>query len=91
MGLADNSHVLAEAAARRHEQTLRRAQTAIEHLDRTGQPITFRLVSATAGVSRTWLYNHPDMRRTIMSLRSAQHSGPAVTPAAQRASGDSLR
>jgi hypothetical protein len=45
MGLADNSRVLADAAARRHEMTRQRAETAIEHLDRTGQPITFHLVA----------------------------------------------
>jgi hypothetical protein len=41
------------AAARRHELTRSRAIQALRELDRSGQPVTFASVAATAGISRS--------------------------------------
>jgi len=90
MTAPDNSRFLAQAAADRHHATLARARKAIDQLDRSGQPITFRAVAETAGVSQAWLYRHPDIRDLITRLRSAP-SWSTTTPAAQRASTESLR
>jgi len=88
MTRADNTRYLARAAAERHQKTLERASDAIERLDRTGRPVTFSAVAAAAGVSRAWLYRHPGIRDLISSLRSS----PATSsPAAQRATAESLR
>ena len=87
---ADNTRYLTRAAASRRQATLTRARNAIEHLDRTGQPITFSAVAAAAGVSRTWLYRNPAIRDLITRLRSQ----PTLTPttrAAHRATAESLR
>jgi hypothetical protein len=60
-------------------------------LDRAGQPLTFATVARAAHVSRSWLYNQPDLRATITRLRSAASltDAPPI-PAAQRATSESL-
>lgn len=90
MAAADNSRFLAQAAADRHRATVARAHDAIEGLDRAGQAITFCAVAEAASVSRSWLYRHADIRDLITRLRAAQ-SRSTTTPAAQRASNESLR
>jgi hypothetical protein len=91
MPRADNSRFLADAAATRRHEALQRTQIALEHLDRTGQSVTFASVAAVAGVSRSWLYGQADIRRTIDALRSSAPVGTAAPPAASRASLASLK
>jgi TolA-binding protein len=64
----------------------------MRRLDRSGVPVTFTSVAAASGISRTWLYRHPEIRATIVRLRASrpQPSTPAV-PSPQRASIESLR
>jgi hypothetical protein len=90
MTRADNTRFLTQAAASRHQATLTKASNTIERLDRSGQPVTFSAVAAAAGVSRTWLYRNPSIRDPITRLRT-EPSQPASTPAAQRATAESLR
>ena len=90
MTRADNTRYLAQAAASRHQATVNKAVDAIEHLDRSGQPVTFSAIAAAAGVSRTWLYRNPAVRDLIARLRS-QPSRATSTQAAQRATAESLR
>ena len=90
MARADNTRFLTQAAADRHQATLTKATNAIEHLDRSGQPVNFTTVAAAAGISRTWLYRHPGIRDLVSRLRTAP-SGPATPPTAQRATAESLR
>jgi hypothetical protein len=89
MTRTDNTRFLARAASDRHQVTLTKA-AAIKRLDSSGQPVNFSTVAAAAGVSRTWLYRHPDIRDLISRLRSAPPR-PAAIPAAQRATAESLR
>jgi len=89
MNRADNSAYLAQANARRHQAALAAARHAIEQLQREGKAINYTTVARTAGVSRPWLYRQNQIRDLISQLRE-QHA-PAVTPAAQRASTNSLR
>jgi len=88
---ADNTRYLAEATAQRHRETRCRAAAAIEHLDRSGEAVTFSAVASTAGVSRTWLYSQDDLRASIIGLRATVGRPAAATAAKQRASMDSLR
>lgn len=89
---ADNTAHLADSAHRRHELTRAKAIRALRELDRAGAPVTFQLVSRTAGVSRSWLYTQPDIRNQIQRLRDAARRAPALrVPSAQRASDPSLR
>jgi Family of unknown function (DUF6262) len=86
MARADNTRYLRLAAQARHDQAVRRAHDAIRTLDRQGQPITFTTVAATAHVSRTWLYRHPELR-TVIANHHQTH--PGAIPAAQRATTES--
>jgi len=92
---ADNSRFLVQAARRRSHATRERAIRALRRLAATGEPVTFDAVARTAGVSRSWLYAHPDLRLEIGRLRAhhqqARASSPPPIPARQRASDASLR
>lgn len=89
----DNSHHIVAAAQRRATATRRRAATALRRMDNAGQPISFDAVAREAKVSRSWLYNQPDLRAEIERLRGRRNSTPAVRPIPdrQRASDTSLR
>jgi len=88
---ADNSRHLAVAAAERHDSARRRATVAIEHLDRSGEAVTFSGVAIAAGVSRGWLYRQDDLRAAIVRLRPTAGRPATAGTANQRASIDSLR
>jgi DNA-directed RNA polymerase sigma subunit (sigma70/sigma32) len=88
----DNSRHVIAAARRRSEATRRRAVAALRHLDNTGTPVTFDAVARQARVSRSWLYNQPDLRAEIERLRQRQQPVPRrLVPDRQRASDASLR
>lgn len=76
---ADNSHLIVAAARRRATATRRRAVAALRRMDATGTTITFETVAHEAGVSRSWLYNQPDIRAEIERLR-ARHPSPQQGP-----------
>jgi hypothetical protein len=88
---ADNAHYLVAAARQRATATRRRAVAALRRMDTTGTAVTFETVAREARVSRSWLYNQPDLRAEIERLR-ARHRSPATRalPDRQRASDSSL-
>ena len=67
----DNAAPLILAARRRRELARAKAVRALRELDRAGTPVTFQTVARAAGVSRSWLYNQPDLRAEIHRLRAA--------------------
>jgi Family of unknown function (DUF6262) len=81
---------LGEAAAARSTGAAERARRALVELDRRGATITFAVVAAQAGVSRQFLYSHPDLRADIELLRGRQRA-PARLPARERPSDESIR
>jgi hypothetical protein len=87
---ADNTHHLVQAAAARHDRSLSRVRAAIDALERDGQPLTFAAVARVAGVSRSWLYDQPDLRDSIIRVRRDRPIASPV-PSVQRASPASLR
>jgi small-conductance mechanosensitive channel len=87
-----NTAGLTAAARTRHELTRVKAVKALHDLQRQGVPVTFGVVAATAGVSRSWLYRQADLRQQIDQLRqtepaSASHAAEGAT----QSSGASLR
>ena len=90
MNRADNSAVLAQANARRHQAALLAARQAIQELQRQGQPVNFSTVAQSAGVSRGWLYRQ-DQIRDLISRQQALKPPAARRATAQRATADSLR
>jgi hypothetical protein len=89
--MPDRVERLREAAQARHDATLSRATNALQRLARRGEPVTFRRLAETAGVSRSWLYRQPQLRDEITRLRDTTTGRPGTLPAAERATADSLR
>ena len=90
--LADNSRHLVAAAAQRRQQTLARAEQALEHAERAGEALSVAQLAAQAGVSRSWLYTEPDLMARLRQLPGQDRTGgPTALPAAQRATAKSLQ
>lgn len=81
---------LAQATAARTADAAARARRAITKLHNTGQPITFVSIARSAGVSTSFLYQHPELRREICERRT-HRSGHPSTPTASSATVESLR
>jgi hypothetical protein len=92
MPRADNSHLIIAAARRRAAATHKRAVSTLRRMDKAGLPISFGAVARQASVSRSWLYNQPDLRTEIERLRSRRQPPTPHTPVPdrQRASDPSL-
>jgi hypothetical protein len=90
---ADNSHHIVTAARRRASATRRRAIAAIRRMDNAGQPISFDAVAREGQISRSWLYNQPDLRAEIERLRARRDPRPTEQrlPDRQRATDASQR
>ncbi|HZS20075.1 MAG TPA: DUF6262 family protein [Mycobacterium sp.] len=67
-----NPDNLRQAAARKSAVAKTRADQGLCELIRTGQPITFRGLAQTAGVSLDFLYRNPQIRARVEQLRSQQ-------------------
>jgi hypothetical protein len=89
--MPDPIQQLRQAAQARHEQTLRRAETALASLARRGEPVTVRRVADAARVSRSWIYTQPRLLAEIGRLRQTKPGTRPGAPASQKATTDSLR
>lgn len=88
---ADNSKHLIAAARRRSQATRRRAIAALRRMDDAGLVINFDTVARAANVSRSWLYNQPDLREQVERLRQPRTTaGRRTPPERQRATDASL-
>jgi len=88
---ADNSQHLIAAARRRSQATRRRAIAALRRMDDAGAVINFDTVARAASVSRSWLYNQPDLREQVERLRRPRTAASRRTPPErQRATDASL-
>ncbi|MGH3577416.1 MAG: DUF6262 family protein [Mycobacterium sp.] len=89
--MADQTERLARAAQARHAATLNKATSALHALARTSEPVTFGRVARAAGISRSWLYRHPDLRHQIEELRRSPKPVASKAQSAERASDESNR
>jgi cell division septum initiation protein DivIVA len=89
--VTDRVQRLRQAAKARHEQTLRRAEAAVNSLSRRGEPVTVRGVADAARVSRSWIYQQPLLLAEISRLRQHGPGQRTSVPASQKATVDSLR
>ena len=70
---ADNSHHVIAAARHRSRATTRQGHhSPTQHSTMQAHTINFDVVAREAKVSRSWLYNQPDLRAEIERLRSRQ-------------------
>jgi hypothetical protein len=77
-----NPDNLRQAAARKSAAAQTRAESALREMIRRQQPITFRGLAHTAGVSLDFLYRHADLRRRVEHLRAQQSQPTTPTPVA---------
>lgn len=89
MTRADNTINLLRAAADKRDAATRRTVGVIEEFARTGAHVSVAAVAHTAGVSRGWIYEQPDLLAEIDRLRQRPTAVPI--PAAQRATDESVR
>jgi hypothetical protein len=87
---ADNTLHLRRAAADRRDAATRRTIAAIDEFDRVGASVTIAGVASAAAVSRSWLYDQPELLAAALRLRERIPSATRV-PAKQRATDESLR
>ena len=73
---------LRTAAAAKSAAARARAEDGLRQMRRRGDPITFRSLAQTAGVSLDFLYRTPEIRTQVEQLRARQQATPAApTPA----------
>jgi hypothetical protein len=75
-----NPDNLRQAAARKSAAATARAEQGLHELIRSGQPITFRGLAQTAGVSLDFLYRTTQIRERVEQLRSQQRTTPQAPP-----------
>jgi Family of unknown function (DUF6262) len=75
-----NPDNLRAAAQRKRQAATQRAETALDALIASDEPITFRGLSKTAGVSIDFLYRSP-LRARVERLRAAQQRTPPASRA----------
>ena len=68
---------LRKAAAAKSAAARSRAETGLKQMRRRGDPITFRGLAQTAGVSLDFLYRTPEIRSQVEQLRARQQATPA--------------
>jgi len=74
-----NPENLRAAAQRKHQAATERAQTALDALTAAGEPITFRGLARTAGVSIDFLYHSPLRARVEQARADQQRRTPVRT------------
>jgi Family of unknown function (DUF6262) len=87
---ADNREQLITAARRRHQPTPSKALQALHELVTAGEAVTFQTVADRAGVSRSWLYAHDDIKAEIQRHRTRAAPPSPPVPTRQRAREASL-
>ena len=75
-----NPENLRAAALRKRQAATQRAETALDALIASDEPITFRALAKTAGVSIDFLYCSP-LRARVERLRADQQRTPPAPPA----------
>ena len=76
----DRTAALVAAAKAKSGKKTDDAEQAIRRLLKRGEPITFQAIQREAGVSRAFLYNHPDLRARIERLRANAQPSRTETP-----------
>lgn len=76
-----NPDNLRRAAAAKSAAAKTRAEQGLREMIRRGEPITFRGLAQTAGVSLDFLYRTSEIRRRVEHLRAQQHASQPPRPA----------
>ncbi len=79
-----NPDNLRQAAARKSAAAETRAEQGLRDMIRRNEPITFRGLAQTAGVSLDFLYRHAPIRQRVEHLRAQQQTHPDTRRAYSR-------
>lgn len=72
-----NTEGLINHAHRKSQKTAEKVDEAIQRLVKNKEKINFNSVSEESGVSKAYLYTHPDIRNRIETLRKQQDGLPS--------------
>jgi hypothetical protein len=72
-----NTNGLANHAHRKSQKTAEKVDEAIQRLIKNKEKVNFNSVSEESGVSKAYLYTHPDIRDRIDALRKQQEGLPS--------------
>ncbi len=72
-----NTSGLAAHAKQRAECKQQQVEQAISKLIRENRLVNFNTVATSAGVTKAYLYNHPELRDRIEALRASQRNNLA--------------
>jgi TolA-binding protein len=89
--MPDRVERLRAAAQARHAATLRRAEAALRALASRREVVSLRGLATAAGVSRSWLYRQPELRKEVERLRRRLPAHKHSMPSDQQATVESLR
>lgn len=64
--------------ASRKALTVQKVDVAIQRLVRASEPINFNSVASEAGIAKATLYNNPELRGRVESLRQQQAQAPTL-------------
>ena len=73
-----NPDNLRRAAVAKSAAAQARAENGLKQMRRRGDPITFRGLAQTAGVSLDFLYTTPEIRSQVEQLRARQQATPTA-------------
>jgi hypothetical protein len=72
-------NALQKATKNKQEQTIARALTALDSMQKNNSPISFQSVAEFASVSKTWLYSNQELRHKIEQLRDKSGTPKRLT------------
>ena len=65
-------------AEQRSQEIIEKANAAIDKLVNDGETVTFEAVSKVAGVARGTLYNYPQVKERILTVKAETHAEAAA-------------
>ena len=72
-----NTEGMEKHARQKSEETAKKVDKAIQRLIKAGEKINFNSVSLEAGVSKSYLYTHQEIKERIENLRKQQAAAPS--------------
>jgi hypothetical protein len=67
-----NTEAVVAYSKKKKEDTIEKVEQAIKQLIKKNERINFNTVTTAKGVSKSYLYNQPELRERIESLRQQQ-------------------
>jgi len=79
--MADMMGNLEESWSRRKAETRKKALDTIREMQMEGEPVNFNSVHNRSGISKNYLYNEPEIRKSIEGCRQQEKSKAATRQA----------